>query len=93
VILVAIRWHPSGIGKEAAGRGSAEFRNRIGFDFNSRSIPMLRRDQASVVESVMKTRGAFRCPPSAALNLEAGDVTLGLPPRPHTNFTTPNRYP
>jgi hypothetical protein len=86
-------WHPSGIGKEATGRGSAEFRNRIGVDFNSGSIPMLHRDQASVVESVMKTRGAFSGLPCAALNLGAGGGTLGSLQRPHTNCTTPNRFP
>lgn len=51
---------------------------------------MLRLDQASVVESVMKTRGAFSGLPCAALNLAAGGGTLGALQGPHTNCTTRN---
>jgi hypothetical protein len=38
------------------GTDTAEFRNRIGTDFSSISMPMLWRDQASTVESFMNTR-------------------------------------
>lgn len=37
---LATCWYPSGIGKEAAGTDSAEFRNGVGADFNSMAMPI-----------------------------------------------------